>query len=99
MEYAFKSEDDDKKAWAEAKLKDEIDLAFVYGKMITIFDVELTSYPMQPWQRAMNQLKRSVNDPAATAIALQNLRQWFNFNFTPDTWKRYCAQQLAFKQY
>jgi hypothetical protein len=93
----FKTDDDDAKLWATLKSQNLLDLEFIYGKMITIFDIDLNSYPMQPWQRAMYQLKRSAHDPVATNIALQNLRQWFNFNFTPDTWKRYCQAQLALR--
>ena len=96
-EIEFRLEDDEKQAFADLRAQNLLDLEFIHSQVTTIFDIDLQNYPMQPWQRAINQLRRSTNDAAATAIALHNLRQWFNFNFTPQTWRRYCQAQNALK--
>jgi len=93
----FRLEDDEKQLFADLKAQNLIDIEFIYSQVTTIFDIDLQNYPMQPWQRAINQLRRSTNDPVATKIALHNLKQWFNFNFTPTSWRRYCQAQNALK--
>ena len=93
----FKLEEDEIRAFESLKAQDLIDLEFIHSQTVTIFDIDLNNYPMQPWQRALNQLRKSVNDPVATNISLHNLKQWFNFNFTPNTWRRYCLAQNLIK--
>ena len=66
-------------------------------KEVSIFSVPLQSYPMQPWAKAAAQVKNAVSEQQKN-IATHNLRQWFNYGFTPSTWQAYANQQEEIKE-
>ena len=69
----------------------------IQSKEPCIFDVPLAAYPMQPWARAMQQLRKGTQQD--TAMAMANLKQWFNYNFTPATFEMYAEYQRKGKQF
>ena len=57
-----------------------------------LFDVDPQKYPMQPWLKAMMNLKYAKT-PEQVQFAKQNLRQWFNHDLNPETFVAYAKQQ------
>lgn len=72
--------------------KSKLDPQRVFSKEPSIFHVPLSAYPMQPWSRAVQQLRRGT--PQDVAMAMTNLRQWFNYDMTPAAWEAYAKAQV-----
>ena len=91
QEVTLRTETDVELAWKEKVKSGEIDMEKIKKKEPNIFQVPLAAYPMQPWQRAVQQLKRGT--PQDVTTAMQNLQQWFNYDMTPGSWEQYAQQQ------
>lgn len=89
--------EDDMLAWRQALRANALNAARIKSREPTVFDVPLAAYPMQPWTRAVQQLKRGT--PQDTSMAMANLKQWFNYNFTPASFEQYSAYQRKGKQF
>ena len=77
--------------WLEKKEAGLLDKAKLQTTEPSIFHVPLAAYPMQPWARAVQQLKRG--NPQDMITAMTNLQQWFNYEMTPAAWEAYAAAQ------
>ena len=62
-----------------------------------LFDVEPNKYPLQPWLRAAQFLKQAKTQEQAE-LASRQLRQWFNYNLTPESFVEYAVQQRGVRK-
>ena len=89
--------EDDLLGWKQALRENALVQQRIKTREPCVFDVPLAAYPMQPWSRAVQQLRKGTQQD--TAMAMANLKQWFNYNFTPATFEMYAAYQRRGKQF